>query len=575
MVTTAANDMMANAAKAAAMAAYDAAKKALADVEADQSADQASYDKAKEQVDAAKDANDKAQAAETAADAQKYRKMAEDANTEAIKYAGMVTVAANKAAAARALAAKIAPAIVDPDGNGEFPETGDLKSSERPGAAATFVVADGGAVTVDSNGATTDTETQYADILDKDDKWDHDNDGATPQRSRANQFQKQTAAPPTLAGFAGSVHERTVDKVTDTLTVYTNVEDAKARAYQMYYSSANEENVSTTAGISGITDNSAGNVIAFETNVSGIHKYIMANAFPNGVKQTYTFRSDDASTRDDDESQGHQGPQKFMGTFHGIPGEFNCGEADGTCSATTDADGNLVTLTDSWIFTPSEAGAKMMVQSVISDDDFLTFGYWLQATEDDDGETTYGVRTFATGAEPFAAVAAIQGSATYSGKATGMYAKKTFNERGVGTPTSSGQFTADTTLTATFGQTTADHPDGAGTVAPNLLNSITGAVSNFMDASGNSIDDAWSVKLNKARISSSNGSIGAEGQTHPATTTGDGSWVGQLYGPTVSDDTGTSANEAVTGYPTGVAGEFNGHFSNGHVIGAFGATKDE
>ena len=27
--------------------------------------------------------------------------------------------------------------------------------------------------------------------------------------------------------------------------------------------------------------------------------------------------------------------------------------------------------------------------------------------------------------------------------------------------------------------------------------------------------------------------------------------------------------------PSGVAGEFNGHFTNGHVIGAFGATVQE
>ena len=32
--------------------------------------------------------------------------------------------------------------------------------------------------------------------------------------------------------------------------------------------------------------------------------------------------------------------------------------------------------------------------------------------------------------------------------------------------------------------------------------------------------------------------------------------------------------EAQTGYPTGVAGEFIGHFETGHVIGAFGAPID-
>ena len=42
----------------------------------------------------------------------------------------------------------------------------------------------------------------------------------------------------------------------------------------------------------------------------------------------------------------------------------------------------------------------------------------------------------------------------------------------------------------------------------------------------------------------------------------------------VTNDTETTANEAETGYPTGVAGEFIGHFENADVIGAFGAEKN-
>ena len=41
-------------------------------------------------------------------------------------------------------------------------------------------------------------------------------------------------------------------------------------------------------------------------------------------------------------------------------------------------------------------------------------------------------------------------------------------------------------------------------------------------------------------------------------------------GPELKCD-GTQANAP----DVGVAGEFTGHFSNGHVIGAFGATKDK
>ena len=82
-------------------------------------------------------------------------------------------------------------------------------------------------------------------------------------------------------------------------------------------------------------------------------------------------------------------------------------------------------------------------------------GYWVQATEKD-GETTYaGQHLLDGGKEEFtgsgndldASMAALEGSATYKGPATGMFVLKTFSlgddNRPVSTPSSSGQFTAD------------------------------------------------------------------------------------------------------------------------------------
>ena len=61
--------------------------------------------------------------------------------------------------------------------------------------------------------------------------------------------------------------------------------------------------------------------------------------------------------------------------------------------------------------------------------------------------------------------------------------------------------------------------------------------------------------------------------TFMGTTTGTGgtagSWNGQFYGPQT-----TGAN-AASGYPSGAAGEFTGHFEDGHVIGAFGAERQD
>ena len=467
----------------------------------------------------------------------------------------------NNAATAAAMAAKIAPAIADPDGDGEFPEAGDLRGNvggdgndeaSRPGAAATFVVAAGGAVTVDVDGSGTDESPDRLDM--------NDMTAADPPASIPNQFQKQTAAPPMLDGFTGSVHERTVDKVTDTLTVYTNVEAPGDEEYSEYYQTSSAD---ARDGITSIADGvTVGegdaaydtNVLTFEADVSAISAKISATDFSigNGLSKEFTDSSETEA-------------RMFEGSFNGIPGTYVCTVS---CTITTNNDGEVSTFGGAWTFTPTEAGAEMMVQGVIPDADFLTFGYWLQATEGDDGEMTYGIRTFATGADTFVPPGALEGQATYAGKATGMYVKKTFDDRGLDTATSSGQFTAVANLTATFNQTTAVHPDGVGSIAPSLVNSITGTVSTFKDASSeSSIDDAWSITLNKATINS-------EGAITGGTTTGEGSWVAQLYGPQVSNDPDTTdVNEETIGYPTSVAGEFNGHFSNGHVIGAFGATK--
>ena len=579
------------AAQAAAMTAYDEAKQAVADVEDNKSADMDSYDMAVAKRDEAKTANDMAQAAETVEDAEKYRDMAQAANTEAMSYADMVTTAAaNKAAseAAMAMAAAIAPAIADPDGDGVIvgvdqatPPASQtaLRKDDRPGGSATpaervtFMVAAGGAVTVDLDGT---GGTDQTDTLDKNDMIDDDNDSETPMVPLKNQFQKQDGEPAALEGFTGSVHERTVEKVTDTLTVYTNAEDNADQAYQMYYESGD---VAARDGITSIADNSdigtgddayMANVITFSDDVSDISDEIVATRFRvgNDITASGTF-TDDEDTEDLKENE-------VIGSFNGIPGTYIC--TAGNCTIGTDENGRVDTFTGTWTFTPTEAGSKMMVQDVIPDADFLTFGYWLQATEQDDGSTKYGINSFYAGAQPFAAGLTVEGTAEYSGKATGMYARKTFNDKGVGTPTSSGQFTADANLMAYF---------GGNDVAVNLKNSITGTVSNFMDDSGNMIDDDWSVKLNRAAISSGADPAGsitliiAAGDTvgttaRPATTTGGGSWQGAFYGNPMNAD-GAIVNDpdplAAENAPTGVAGEFNAHFSNGHVIGAFGATK--
>ncbi len=103
--------MAAKSAADAAMKAYEAAKKAVMDVESIKDSDTASYDTAVAKRDAAKQASDDANAAYMAAKATKVLKDAEDqqkaaedaletantANSDAMKYAGMVQTAENTA----------------------------------------------------------------------------------------------------------------------------------------------------------------------------------------------------------------------------------------------------------------------------------------------------------------------------------------------------------------------------------------------------------------------------------------------------------------------------------------------
>ena len=597
MVTTAANDMMANAAKAAAMTAYEAAMAALEAVKDDQSADQASYDKAAEQVEAAKMANDKAKAAETVADAQKYQKMAEDANTEAMKYADMVTAAANKAAsaAARALAGKIASAIADPDADmmlGEnsatTPDSDDINHTSRPGKATAttddFLVSAGGigAPPVIRIGAADDAST--SDRLGMEDAGINNNVEFAEEAGTA------------VGGFARKVHARTRTiggtKTTDKVTVLDNIDAAKNLPYREFYDDGDNIRTDSANLNSGnfdraaVTAITATGVLSIDTDdIDGNHALFSSTAFPSGEDQTFTYENDIASTSDTNEER--RGGRTLDGMFNGVPGKFTCIGDPGACTAGTDSDGNLDELGGTWLFTPA-AGDHFVIGGS-HDNDYLAFGYWLQSAGEGDA-MTYKVGTFANGSMPFggtavaAAVSALTGTATYTGSAIGMFVMKTDIDGDNKGPvaTGSGEFTADTTLTAIFGGNTDTNNRDKFT--------ISGTVNNFVltNSDNTTIDNDWSLNLKSAPFASrtydtSTGAVADPPTSHTNTFSGatsgmekgtDGRWTGMFYGP--SPDTNPDTNGiqyGTTNYPGGVAGEFIGHFEDGHAIGAFGATK--
>ena len=389
------------------------------------------------------------------------------------------------------------------------------------------------------------TTTIGSDTLDKDDMT---ND--TPPKSVPDQFMDQNMDS-MLGGFAGSVHEKMTSegdkKVVDTINVFTNMDAATSATYAMYYDgTASRDGVTAAAGEEGL-------LTLGVDGETGMLSLFSGSKLPTGAGQNINIPADNTETTNVKENE-------FTGMFNGVAGTYACTAGTG-CSARTDAMSKL-TLTGAWTFKPTETDPmKIMLPGVQYDNDYLSFGYWVRTTGEGD-DTKYGVGTFFDGSQAFSGtITNLEGTATYSGKAAGMYGRKTLNQYGqvVEGGTTSGHFTADANLTARF--------SGQDVPARNA-NQVEGTVTNFMDG-GEMISPGWSVEFEKDAI---------EGNTVGGSTTGDGNWRATFFGTSMTDGSPT-ANDPATAYaenaPTGVAGDFTAHFANGHVIGAFGATRDK
>ena len=261
----------------------------------------------------------------------------------------------------------------------------------------------------------------------------------------------------------------------------------------------------------------------------------------------------------------------YAGMLDGAPGTFTC--ADAGCTLTTDADGKLSGASDNWYFIASE-GATVDVN------DYLRFGFWLNESTDSDGDPSYDIDAFYGGAMATTPrtdyqSADLRGTASYSGAATGAYMRKTFNEDGTVNPVAGGQFTATAALMANFAD--INNADDQSTIPLSLRQSISGNISNFMDG-GEAIPGNWELELMRAPFDAlvdvQNVNEDFNGATSGGEGTVPGKWAGMFFGPVALDSNGVTDMNAAE-YPTGVAGEFTGHFNTGHVIGAFGATVDD
>ena len=273
------------------------------------------------------------------------------------------------------------------------------------------------------------------------------------------------------------------------------------------------------------------------------------------TETTLKYDGDDTNNNNMDDAA------EVAGTYDGAPGTYRCnGTADCTVVLTRGPMGKITTgVTGAWVFTP-DPGAKVYVV----DTEYASFGVWLKRTTDEDGVLTYNmVDTFADGTMAAANVADVDGTASYKGSALGVYVHNVLDAGGEVASATSGMFTADAALTASFGQTGDDIATDVtemGSIVPDHTNTITGTIDNFELPGGEAQN--WSVELARGVM----GAINDDGTFVDGTTKGggaEGKYSGTFYGPTMD------------GAPSDVSGEFTANFLNGHVAGGFGATKQD
>lgn len=367
-------------------------------------------------------------------------------------------------------------------------------------------------------------------------------------------------------GFANSMHVRVNSddengKVEEVVVVSTDIEEPKGVAFAMWQARAADGTLSTphtlTVRQDGETvdaDNPADSISVEAGTENANLPLIMSGSFaapPAGsssVTHTFLPAAEDADTV----TPGNQPRDAAMvgGTYRGADGTYTCGGTT-DCTVTVNDEGEVTAITGTWVFTPD-----MGATSDQPDYDYLSYGFWLKRTTDADGMVTYNeVETFAESRVPASGdVSAVTGSATYTGGATGVYVRNVFDDGGEIESATSGVFTANASLTATFGQVNDD--GGEGIIAPNLLNSVTGEVTGFETLAGVAIDGSWKVELMRSDIASTG--------TFAGDTTGNGSYSGTFHGPADAD---TQPHSAV--------GEFDAVFTNGSVAGGFGVRKDD
>ena len=350
--------------------------------------------------------------------------------------------------------------------------------------------------------------------------------------------------------------------VMERAAVYTDIEMAADEAWEDFF----DTNAADTTGVVTLSARTTDTV---ERVSSGI-----APRAPEGADasetRTIALASKTTETR-------------VPGTYFGVSGVYVCA-ATTLCTVARDRDGVLtfvgLTFAPTVSATDILSGPRATVKAKYADPDtdYTHFGYWMRSTTQRDGTKTHAIETFHGGANATAlalgeaGTPTVLGTAKYYGAAAGVYVKK--DGAGDSLVVTDGTFTADAMLTARF---------GGSSIAAADQYEVEGTISGFMDGSTDLGFADLSLGGPDARGGASFNATGAitGGETDGGGTSGH--WIGQFYGNaglnadgTDRDPDGAGPLDAVSdNFPSDVAGEFNGHFTNGHVAGAFGAEYDQ
>ena len=604
--------MALNDAKTAAMEAYMDAKAALDAIVDQGDADSASYDMAVAALAAALMANDAAQAAETSADAEAAQADAEAALADAMKYAGMVTDAhmeatalsdAQGAAMQAYMDAKAALAAAEADKDYDIASytraedaVAEAKAASDAAAAAT-TSADAQAAQADAEAAR-DAASGFIAMIAKAKMDEADKMAAAAAKAAANKVALSKKAAITSESDVGAADATTNDvRPFDSTNDYDNttvdadntgtnyavsvkhtgsaveveVTDGALPAdndpmYEQAATFGNGQmlvrNVGTDRKIIVLhSDIEAPEAVRFgtasgydltvdvDTKTTAKDSYVVSEADASKLGGSRIVSSDPGSKDLAQwESTGENADNVYPGTLDGAAGTFRCQTVGGCEINTADDDDNTVTITSGNVlwFTPNP-GATVMV----SDSDYLTYGFWLDTTTKDGNVASYDtVQTFAMSSlDTSIGLSNVTGTAMYEGGAAGVYVHETKKEDGTLDTATSGRFTADVALTAHF---SGNPLRTAGT--------IEGTISNF-DLDGGPAN-SWNVDVTAQSIA-----VADTGFTGNASgmSDDDGSLNGRFHGIGDADDN--------TVAPPVLVGEFNANFVNGTAAGAFGARK--